>query len=473
VRALALVAPDAPPLEQAEETRDRLLHKLAAQRRFGLEMYAWYEGRQLEPAVTAKYRDAYRLVLQMATTPWARLVIDTIAERLQIQGYHSGQPAGQAEEDEAWAILQGSHIDADQRLVYMDSLLTGVGYVTVAPPDSDEPLPRLAIESSMEVTHEPVLGNRRATAAALKLFPADWSGVAWICELYTPETTWRWAAELEQPLAAGEAPIDSERAGDAIAWQLEPGTPNAFGVVPVVPFENRQTILGGGQSELADLIPILRRIDKLTLDSLVTSEFSAFRQRWATGLEVPRDPETGNPVEPFKSAVDRLWINEKPDGHFGSFDQTDMTQYLKMIDAQIAALAAISRVPSHYLLQSELANPPSAESLIAGESGLVAKVRERQRQFGESWELAIRVAFLQAGEDDWAGDIASEVIWADAELRNPAQVADAAVKLAQIGIPQEALWRYVGATPQEIERWKVQAAAEALLAPAAPAPTGG
>jgi hypothetical protein len=243
-------------------------------------------------------------------------------------------------------------------------------------------------------------------------------------------------------------------------------------VVPVVPFENRATILGGGVSELEDCIPVLRRIDKLTLDKLMTSEFGSFRQKWATGLDVPVDPETGQHVEPFKAAVDRLWVSKDDQTRFGTFDASELGPYLQAIDAEIASLAAISRVPAHYLMQANLANPPSAESLIAAESGLVAKVQERQRRFGEAWERTLRLA-IALDTNTAAAEVGElEVTWQDAEMRNPAQVADAAVKLQSIGVPERALWAYVGATPQQIDAWALEQASAQLVTLAAGG-TGG
>ena len=54
-------------------------------------------------------------------------------------------------------------------------------------------------------------------------------------------------------------------------------------------------------------------INKYRADALVASEFAAFRQRWAIGIDIPVDPETGRPIEPFKPAVDRLWTFPRPD----------------------------------------------------------------------------------------------------------------------------------------------------------------
>jgi Phage portal protein, SPP1 Gp6-like len=466
--ATAEVAGAETELEQIiAEQRDRLLDKLALQRDHAVYLWGWYHGEQEYPVVKSKYRDAYRLLIELAPTPWARLVVDTIAERLHVQGFRTGAAATDAE---AWRLFKASSMDADERLVYTEALVTGTGYVSV----SDGGV--IAPESVFEVTHEPAAGNRRQVAAAVKVYPLDWALRDWALELYRPDATYRWTATVTEPLEPGGFPLDGD-ARKPPEW--EPADPfvsaNPLGVVPIVPFENRATILGGGVSELEDCIPLLRRIDKLSLDLLLTSDVAAFRQKWATGLEVPTDPETGKKVEPWKAAVDRVWVSEKPDAKFGTFEASDLNQYLKALDAQIAALAAISRVPAHYLMQSNLANPPTAESLVASESGLVAKVRERQRRFGEGWERAESLAFELGGAEP---PDPLEVIWQDAEMRNPAQVADAATKLQTIGVPQRALWEYVGATPQQLAEWTLESAAAELVAIAtaptpASSPNGG
>ena len=407
-----------------------------------------------------RYRDAYRLLIELSRTPWARLVVDTIAERLHVMGFRSGAPTTDAE---AWRLFKGSSMDADERLVYTEALVTGLGYLSVSGEGT------IAPESTFEVTHEPAPGNRRQVAAAIKVYPLEPTLKEWAAELYRPDATYRWTTALTEPLEAGGFVLDGE-ARRPPEWKDDGIAENALGVVPVVPFENRATILGGGVSELEDCIPLLRRIDKITLDLLLTSDVAAFRQKWATGLDIPKDEETGKPVEPFKAAVDRLWVSDNPDSKFGTFEASDLGQYLKAKDAEIAALAAISRVPAHYLMQSNLANPPTAESLVASESGLVAKVRERQRRFGESWERTEAIAFALAGAD--APPL--ETIWQDAEFRNPAQVADAATKLQTIGVPQRALWEYIGATPPQIAEWTLDAAGAELLAIAtAPTANGG
>lgn len=461
--SVVLVDSSVPTLDDVvAQQRDRLLDRLRLQRAHAVPLWAWYSGKQPFADVDRRYKPAYKLLLELSRTPWARLVVDAIAERLHVQGFRSSQNAA-ATDTQAWQLFVDSSLDADEWLVYTEALITGVGYASVTKPDGASSA-AIAPESVFEVTHEPVPGSRRDVAAALKLYPVDWSGSLWAVELYRPDATFRWLAELSRPVELDTFPIDKADAASTIKW--EPDDPfevaNTTGVVPMIPFENRATVLGGGVSEIEDCIPILRRIDKLTLDKLLTSEFAAFRQKWATGLQVPED-EHGNPIEPYNAAVTKVWVSDSPDTRFGSFDASDLGPYLQAIDSEIAALAAISRVPAHYLIQTSLANPPSAESLIAGESGLVAKIVERQRRFGEAWERTLRLALDVSGQSVDRLD----VVWKDAEMRNPAQVADAAVKLQTIGVPQEALWEYVGATPQQVSAWSLEAAAAELTTPPA------
>lgn len=472
-------------VEDIEAQRDRLLDRLAVQRdRLG-ELWGWYRGRQDLPDIPAKYQAAYQLFLNHSITPWARLVVDSVVERLRVQGVRSVDDPEAARA--AWHAFGHARLNADQRLVYTEALIGGVGYVSVSdsPDATNHTHARITPESAFEVVHEPDLGDRQQVAAALKLYPLDWSRELWVCELYRRDATYRWLAALNRKLRDADAfPIDGtggSRRRTNLDWAEADVVENDVGIVPIVPFENRVNLLSGGASEIEDCVPVLQRIDQLTLDMMLASHYSAFRQKWATGLMVPRDPDTGKPIEPYSAAVQRLWVNEKADGSFGTFDATDPGGYLSAIDSQIATLAAISRVPAHYLLQRNLANPPSAESLIASEAGLVTKVQDRQATFGESWEQAFWIQAHLSGNDIDVEML--EVQWVDAEKRNPAQVADAATKLQTIGVPRPALWAFIGATPAQVEEWANESAAETLLATvtqptptaseAAPAPPAG
>src|SRR5213078_183591 len=77
--------------------------------------------------------------------------------------------------------------------------------------------------------------------------------------------------------------------GDAVA--------NPYGIVPVFHFANNADIGKPGRSELEAAIPIQDGLNKAVLDMLVAMEFTAFRQRWAAGIEIEYG-EDGKAVSP-------------------------------------------------------------------------------------------------------------------------------------------------------------------------------
>jgi hypothetical protein len=81
----------------------------------------------------------------------------------------------------------------------------------------------------------------------------------------------------------------------------------------------------------------------------------------------------------------------------------------------------------------------------------VAKVKRKMNNFSPAWEEAIRLAFRAKG--DPRGKQMAETVWGDPEQRIRAARIDGAVKMSTLGVPQDAIWEELGATPAEIRRW--------------------
>jgi len=199
-------------------------------------------------------------------------------------------------------------------------------------------------------------------------------------------------------------------------------------------------------------------------DMLVSAEYTAYPQRWVTGLEIPVDPDTGKPIQPFKLAYDRMLMARDPNVKFGQLDAADLQPYIRAVEACIQHIASTTRTPPHYLLGQSGAFP-SGESLKATETGLVAKVRRRQGDFDESWEECIGLAFAAAGDARRAGIEDKEAVWKDPEVRTEAEHVDALLKLKALGVPVEQLWEDAGYSPQLIAKWSAAAAAAGEDAP--------
>jgi len=265
------------------------------------------------------------------------------------------------------------------------------------------------------------------------------------------------------PAAAGSVTW-VERLPLGETWPLH----NPVGIVPIVPlFNNPRLTDTDGRSELADVIPIQDWLNKIVADVIVQTEFAAYPQRWATGIEIPTDPETGQPIETFKAAVDRLWIVPPVDQsqqapQFGAFPVADPAGLVAVIETVVKHIASTTRTPAHYFL-----GPggvfPSGEAIKSSEEGLVYKVKSKHTHTGEGWEQAIRLYWLfRDPKDARASATDTETIWRDPETHTESAHVDAVVKKVSVGWPRPQAWLDMGASPQQVKRWLVdEEAAEA------------
>lgn len=427
-------------------------------RQLDLARYSdYYEGAQQLVYTTEKWRRAFGGLFTQFSDNWCALVVDAVEERLNVEGFRFGDQAG---DTDAWEMWQRNGLDADSTIAHIDALIYGVSYALVWA-DADA-TPIISVESPRQTIVAYAPDDRRRRVAGLKRFSGG-DGTTY-ATLYMPDYVWKFQARSASPglqvgpMVGGWAA--RETAGEP--WPL----PNPLGVVPIVPLVNRPRLLPRrhgateGASEIHQVIPVQDAINKILLDMIVASEFGAFRQRWVTGMEIPTDPVTGQPVEPFRSAVDRLWMAENAEVKFGEFGQTDLSPYVKSVEMLVQHIASQTRTPPHYFYLS--GQFPSGESIKAAETGLVAKARRKMRPFGEGWEEVIRLGFAFRG-DPRSSYWAAETIWGDPESRTEGEHVDALLKLKALEIPLQALWERANFSPQEIARFPAMRAEEAFI----------
>lgn len=203
-------------------------------------------------------------------------------------------------------------------------------------------------------------------------------------------------AKQARVLPIGNKQAFTENAAESrTAFQV----PNPFGVVPVFHFSNNADLGMTGRSELDAAIPVQDGLNKSVLDMLVAMEFSAFRQRWAAGIEVEYDAD-GKAMGPFMSGVEHLWVAGNADAKFGDFEAAQLDQFLKVKDSFRIDMASVTGTPLHYFLQTT-GGLPSGESLKKAETRFLSKVRDRQESFGQVWAdvmgLALRMEGIGSG----------------------------------------------------------------------------
>jgi hypothetical protein len=415
---------------------DRLSKKLSARQSKLERLERYYDGKQPLSFATSQFRAEFGSMLAAVQDNWCQLVVSAVEERLDVEGFRVGDD-DQADA-QAWNLWQANGLDADSQVAHTEALKLSEAHVIVWRPDLDAP-PVITVEHPKYVTVELDPENRSRRLAAAKVWRDPDDGR--LCTVYLPDRIVK--------LRAGQRGWEPRpSAGDQ--WQID----NPLGVVPVVPLFNRPGLLTEAASEIESILPKQDMVNKLIADMMIAAEYGAFRQRWATGIEVPKDPITGEDLEDFQTAVDRLWHVPAPDAKFGEFEQTDLNVYVKAIEMLVQHIASQTATPPHYLLST--GQLPSGESLRAAEAPLVAKARRKQRIFGQAWEEVTRLALRLDGRDDVDQSTVIETIWRDPENRTEAEHIDAVIKQKALDVPIEELWRLAGFSQVEIDRMRRQ-----------------
>jgi hypothetical protein len=457
----------------AEEWRQRLDIQLT-ERLPRVNLYSrYYDGEHRLQFATSKFREAFGELFEAFATNWCGLVVDVAVERLQVQGFRFGDDL--ADED-AWSIWQANRLDAQSIIGHTEAVKAETAYLLVAPPRESGGQPRITVEHPRQVFVEHDPADRSLRLAALKKY-RDWNGDV-ISVVYEPDRITTFIRES----SVGSLPLQGlgmyvPPGPEGPGYSLISEAPNPLGVVPVIPLENNPNLLTGGTSDLKPAIALNDAANKFFSDMIHASEFTSFPQRVLTGVELPRDPISGDvvPDAQIRAAVSRLWAFEDPNAKVFDLQAGNLNNYVEGIDLAVQHLAAQTRTPPHYLL-AKLANI-SADALKAAETGLVARCRRKHIDFSDSWEEAMRLAFTWraldrtalgdyggAAEDEQrASMMEAETIWADPESRNPAAVSDSLVKKKAVGVPWQALMEEAGYSPQQIKRMK-QLRDEELLA---------
>jgi len=397
---------------------------------------AYYNGDHPLQFATSKFKEAFGNLFSAFADNWCEIVVDAPVERLQVIGFRYGDAAS----EQAWQIWQENALDVESVIAHTEAGKCGVAYLLVDPNNGD---PRITVEHASQCIVACDPGNRRHRLAGLKRWQGD-DGKLY-ATLYLPDVVLKF--ETAQPMIAGT--------GLDIDWTSRrdgPDVSNPLGVVPVIPLTNAPTILGGGQSDLKPAIPIQNAINKLCTDMLVASEFGAFRQRVLTGVEIPRDPETGRPLgrSEIVAAMSRLWTFESTDAKVYDLNPTDLSNFVAAVDMFRQDMAAQTRTPPHYLL-GQVVNA-SGDALKVAEAGLTSKCRRKILYFSDPWEESMALALQSTGTDVRPSEV--ETMWADPERTSLGELVDASVKKRTLGIPLEVIWLELGYTPEQIADMK-------------------
>lgn len=408
--------------------------------------------------------------LQQVVIAWPQLVVDSLEERLDIEGFRL--PDAAEADDDLWRVWQENGCDEESQLAHIDALTMKRSYICVGTNEDDETTPLVTFESALEL-YADLDPRTRKVRAALRRWADNQNTVVRTQEryatLYLPDVT------IFYDATNGWKEIDRDEHG--------------LGEVPVAPIVNRARLSDRrGRSELTPIMPLAHAANKLATDMMVAAEFVALPLRGMFGVG-PDDLEDidGNKLTALQAILGRMLMIPDADGTGKQFEFTsaNLANFHDSINQLARLVASLAGLPPHFLgLATD--NPPSADAIRASEARLVKRAERKQRAFGGAHEQAMRlVRRMQTGDWDPAFK-RLETIWRDASTPTVAQAADAAVKLYNLPapiVPLRQTRETLGYSQVQIERMEAEddkqavkddaRAAEMFKLPTAAAQVGG
>lgn len=395
-----------------------LLHLIAChdkEKRKLERLNAYYEGTQPLSYMAPELQNELEESVRQVVINWPRLIVDSVEERLDVEGFRF---PGKAEADEElWRIWQANDLDEQSQQGHLDALVMRRAYVVVGTNADDPNTPIVTVESALDVYAEHDPRTRHVAAAVKRWREGDGDAATDHATLYLPDATIWWVKDNGTWAEDGEYPRDD----------------HGMNEVPVEVLANRPRLkCADGTSELADVIPLSDAACKIATDMMVSAEYHATPRRVAFGFgEEDFVDEQGRRLSAFSRIIGRMWATEKSksDGaDVVQFPEADLRNFHSTLEQLAKLVASLSGLPPHFLGQST-ANPASADAIRSSEARLVKRAERKQRAWGGAWERVMRLV-LRVRDGDWNDDArALETIWRDASTPTVAQAADAAVKL--------------------------------------------
>lgn len=419
----------------------RALHNLHVAEREELDLLRRYwKGRQKLPAVIPVGTPGeVRAMDRSSRVNVMPIVINSLVQSTFVDGYRA---KGQEENASAWGAWQANKMDARQSAIHRATYAYGVAYATVLPGDP-----------------EPVIrGVSPRMGTAIYGEDPDWP--LWFLEC-AGNGLWK----LWDDVAVYYVQFDATAKKDTLFLERRE---HGLEVTPVVRYLDEQDLDDEDEVEpeygsttgkcpptrgqIAPLIPLQDQIDLTTFGLQIAQHYTGFRQRWIIGWTADSEKETMKVGASRILALAAENADENKDIKVGDFAQTDLRGFIESRESSLKHVATLSQTPVSELI-GDLANPPSAEALVAIDMGRDRKAGERRTSVGESHEQMFGLVAHAKGE---AVPTDAEVQWRDTSAQAFLTAVEGLATVAEkLGVPAKALWdRIPGTTKQEIERWE-------------------
>lgn len=353
-------------------------------------------------------------------------------------------------DEELWGWYEANNLDNLARLAYVDAMVYGRSYITIAAPDeadSENPLlvpdtPLIRVESPLNLFAKIDPRTREVLWAVRVVKDEDGDEAA--ATLYLRDRTELYIAQEGKLLLA-----------DTITHSL--------GVVPVIQMTRPAGVvdLYGTSMITPELKSITDAISRTMMDMQTTSNLMATPQRAIFGSTMEELTGDRTSLTPLQLYTASYLVMEDPAGKIEQLAAAELRNYTEALTFMLKMAASYTGLPPQYLSFSD-DNPASAEAIRSAETRLVQTCEATAKMFGEAWEQAMRIALLVMGQQLTIEHFRMETIWRDPSTPTYQAKADAATKLYASGtgvIPLEQARIDMGYTAEErklMEEWDKQ-----------------
>jgi hypothetical protein len=416
----------------------------------------YYSGKHKIVYATEAFRTEFGEMFKNFSENLCQGVVDAVRDRLKLTGFTPAatDTASSDRLDELWRL---NRMDLRANEVHVDALTSGDAYVIVWVDDDGNPVLYPNPAANCTVRYDKERPGRINMAVKVWVI-ADGRTRA---NIYYEDRVEKYATKSKSQLnwlikggawSAGVYEPFEEEEGGSIVYYETVGLP--AGTVPMFHFGNSARIGRFGVPEHKQAIPLQDALNKDLLDLLVTGEYHSLPQRWATGIESPRDPRTQEKINQFQPGD--FWATKEKDAKFGSLEAADLEQFVKVADRWVLAIARVTGTPLHYFYHGG-GTPPSGEALKTAEARLTGKVYDRQVAYGAVWEDIFKLMLAIADEPVEGLDAA----WEDTTPRDDTAVLNnVTTKVEKLGMGLVQAYRELGYSEKEAKRILKEAVAE-------------
>ena len=446
---------------------------MAAQTKFDLRQKN-YEGDQQLPYAPEGVSLEYHELRNQAIANWLQPAMDAPVQRMEAESI--SDDAGKTDAA-AWADWVAFDLETRQKVVYTQMMVQGRGVMSVSKTAPAARGAKARVENCRRVYLHPDPADPFETQFAVKMWVENQRPAS---GLWVPtQAMGTLGAKVVAVVYDAVECVRFEKPGTegVGGWVRVASTPHGLGAIPFVEFGHNVDADNGTHTVIDQLIPMQNAINTIRFNTLLAMQFSAYRQRVATGYDpVLRDgngevvyvkDEQGNeivgpdgqPVPQLRPSgrvgVDRLLVFPGSDTKVFDLDESNLQNYITVYTKFLTDLFSKAQTPPQYGID-RMANL-SGDALAGAESTLTSLVNDLKREANSGMRKVLRLVDAARGETPRN----RRIEWSDTEPKSFSQIIDGVTKLIAAEFPRRGAYDMLpGATPTKVDQWMDQWAAE-------------